>query len=93
MIAIEEKKSRMPKVVRIESAEYVPPYKLRLCFDDGRESLVDSAQFLSQSRHPVVQAYHERKRFRKFTVEDGVLHWNDFDRVFPIADLYEGKIS
>jgi len=24
---------------------------------------------------------------------DGVLHWNDFDLVFPMADLYEGKIS
>ena len=45
-----------------------------------------------QSRHPAVQAYHDRKRFRKFTIEDGFLHWNDFDLVFPMADLYEGKI-
>jgi len=33
------------------------------------------------------------KRFKNFAVEDGVLHWNDFDLVFPMADLYEGKIS
>lgn len=83
----------LPKVVRIESAEYIPPYKLGLRFDDGHGSLVDFAPFLSQSRHPAVQAYHDRKCFRKFTIEDGFLHWNDFDLVFPMADLYEGKIS
>jgi hypothetical protein len=93
MIAVEKKKTRMPKVVRIESAEYVPPYKLCLHFDDGHESLVDFSPFLSRSRHPAIQAYHERKRFRKFTVENGFLHWNVFDLVFPMADLYAGKIS
>ncbi len=93
MIAVEKTKSRMPKVVRLEAAEYVPPYKLKLRFDDGRESLVDFAAFLSQSRNPAIQAYHDRKRFRKFTLEAGFLHWNDFDLVFPMADLYAGKIS
>jgi hypothetical protein len=93
MIVLEKKKSRMPKVVRIESAECVPPYKLRLRFDDDHESLVDFAPFLSRSRHPAVQEYHDRKLFRKFTIEDGFLHWNDFDLVFPMADLYEGMIS
>ena len=93
MIAIEEKKSRMPKVVRIEAAEYVPAFKPRLRFDDGQESLVDFATFLSQSRHPSVQAYHDRKCFRKFALEDGFPHWNDFDLVFPMADLYSGQIS
>jgi hypothetical protein len=93
MIAVEKKKSRMPKTVRIESAEYVPPYKLRLRFDDGRENFVDFEPFLSQSRHSAIQAYHDRKKFRKFTIEDGFLHWNDFALVFPMADLYAGKIS
>jgi hypothetical protein len=35
--------------------------------------------------------YHrERKKFRKFAIENGFLHWNDFDLVFPMADLYKG---
>lgn len=83
----------MSKVVRIESAEYVPPHKLRLRFDDTHESLVDFAPFLIQSRHSAVQAYQDRKRFRNLTTENGFLHWNDFSLVFPMADLYEGKIS
>jgi len=93
MIVVEKKCSRIPKVVCLESAEYAAPFKLRLLFDDGRESVVDFAPFLSKSRHPAIQAYHDRKKFRKFTVENGFLHWNDFDLVFPMADLYEGKIS
>jgi hypothetical protein len=93
MIAVHKSKARIPKVVRIQSAEYMPPYKLRLLFDDGHESLVDFAPFLSQSQHPAVQAYHDRKRFQNFTIEDGFLQWNDFDLVFPMADLYTGQIS
>ena len=93
MIALQKKQSRTPKMAGIESAEYIPPYKLRLRFDDGHESLVDFGPFLSQSRHPAIQAYHDQKHFRKFTIENGFLHWSDFDLVFPMADLYEGKIS
>jgi hypothetical protein len=88
-----ETKSWMPKAVRSESAESAPPYKLRLGFADAHESLVEFAPFLSQSRHPAIQACHHRKRFRNFTVEDGSLHWNDFDLVFPMAESYAGKIS
>jgi Protein of unknown function (DUF2442) len=93
MIAIEEKKTRMPKVVQIESARLVAPYKLRLQFDDGHENTVDFGPFLKNSEHPSIRAYLDLKRFKSFTVEDGVLHWNDFDLVFPMADLYEGKVS
>jgi len=93
MILLEKKKKLMPAVVRIEAAEYVPPYKLRLRFNDRHESLVDFGPFLTQSRHPAIQACHDRKRFRNFTIENGFLHWNDFDLVFPMADLYEGKTS
>jgi len=93
MIAIEEKKTRTPKVVQIESARFVAPCKLHLQFDDGHENTVDFGPFLKNSEHPSLRAYLDLKRFKNFTVEDGVLHWNDFDLVFPMADLYEGKIS
>ena len=95
MIAIEEKNrnKRMPKVVQIESVRYVTAYKLVIRFDDGHESTVDFGPFLRSSAHPSIQAYLDIKRFKNFAVEDGVLHWNDFDLVFPMADLYAGKIS
>lgn len=93
MIAVEEEKTRMPKVVQIESARYVAPYKLRLQFDDGHESTVDFGPFLKSSVHPSIRAYLDLKRFKNFMIEDGVLHWNDFDLVFPIAELYQRQIQ
>ena len=93
MIAIEQKSKRMPKVVRIESVGHIAPYKLRLQFDDGHESTVDFGAFLKNSKHPSIRAYLDLKKFKGFTIEDGMLHWNDFDLVFPMAELYEGQIQ
>jgi hypothetical protein len=84
--------SRSRKVVAIESASYVAPYRLRLRFDDWKENLVDFGPFLSASAHPSIRAYLDKARFQQFTVEDGFLHWNDFELVFPMADLYAGTI-
>lgn len=95
MIAAENPRPRMArsrKVVAIESASYVAPYRLRLRFDDGKENLVDFAPFLNASAHPSIRAYLDKPRFKQFTVEDGFLHWDDFGLVFPMADLYEGVI-
>ena len=83
----------LPNVVQIGSARFVAPYKLRLQFDDGHENTVDFGPFLKTSEHPSIRAYLDLKQFKNFAVENGVLHWNDFDLVFPMADLYEGKIS
>lgn len=93
MITLEERKRSMPKVVQIEAALYVAPYVLQLRFDDGHESTVDFGRFLRGSVHPAIRAYLDLKRFRNFTLEHGVLHWNDFDLVFPMSDLYEGRIT
>ena len=95
MIAAEKSRSRASrsrKVVAIESASYVVPYRLRLRFDDGKENLVDFGPFLSASAHPSIRAYLDKTRFKQFTLEDGFLHWDDFSLVFPMAELYEGVI-
>lgn len=93
IIVAEEKKIRIPKVVSVEAARYVSGYKLLIRFDDGHESTVDFGPFLKSSAHPAISAYLNLRRFKQFSIEDGMLHWNDFDLVFPIADLYRGKIS
>jgi hypothetical protein len=93
VIAIRDKKAKMPEVVRVKSVGYLAPYRLRVLFDDGRETTVDFGPFLKESVHPSIRAYLDVERFRNFTLEDGVLHWSDFDLVFPMADLYEGRIK
>ena len=82
----------MPKVVRIEEVRLHSLYKLVLQFDDGHESTVDFGPFLKGSVHPSIRAYLQPGRFKNYSLEEGVLHWNDFDLVFPMSDLYEGRI-
>lgn len=84
--------TRSRKVVAVESASYAAPYRLRLRFDDGKENLVDFEPFLSASAHPSIRAYLDKSRFKQFTVEDGFLHWHDFELVFPMADFHAGTI-
>ncbi|CAN5512853.1 hypothetical protein BH09BAC6_BH09BAC6_28110 [soil metagenome] len=31
--------------------------------------------------------------FCNFEIKDGNLNWNDYDMIFPISELYEGKIQ
>ncbi|MDI6791577.1 MAG: DUF2442 domain-containing protein [bacterium] len=79
-------------VIGIKSAEYITDYKLRLCFNDGNERVVNFGPFLHKSLNPMVREYLNLDRFKKFTLEYGDLVWNDYDLCFPIADLYEGRI-
>lgn len=66
---------------------------MRLAFADGKTVTVDFGPFLRAARHPDVRRYLKKENFARFAVEDGQLHWNDFDLVFPLAELYEGKIN
>jgi hypothetical protein len=77
----------------LTSVERAADYCLRLTFTDGVVRIVDFGPFLRASPHPSIRAYLEPARFLQFKVEDGFLHWNDFELVFPMTDLREGRIS
>ena len=79
--------------IEITQVEYVDGYRLRVAFDDGVEQIVDFEPFLRKSLHPAIRRYLDKRRFKRFSTDRFHLHWNDFDLVFPTADLYAGKIS
>jgi len=79
--------------IKITGAEYFGGYRLRIDFDDGVVRVVDFEPFLSKSNHPAIRKYLDKKRFLNWTIERGDIHWNDYDLIVPIADLYAGKIS
>ena len=79
--------------IAITDVSYVDAHRLRVAFDDGVVRVVDFGPFLSKSHHPAIRHYLDKQRFKKFSVDRGHLHWNDFDLVFPLADLYAGTIS
>lgn len=79
-------------VIEIKSAKYIGDYAIRILFSDGVNRLVDFKPFLESSLHPSISKYLNEKKFKKFLITDGNLNWNDYDLIFPIADLHEGKI-
>ena len=79
--------------IKIESALYQGDFAIRIQFQDGTDKLVYFKPFLTKSVHPSIKKYLKEKQFSNFMIVDGNLNWNDYDLIFPIWDLYQGKID
>ena len=78
--------------IEIKSALYIGDYAIRIFFGDGFNKLVDFRPFLESSLHPSIRKYLNESRFKEYQIIDGNLNWNDYDMIFPIEDLYQGKV-
>jgi hypothetical protein len=78
--------------LEIENVKYIDHYKLYLKFNDGKENIVDFSNFILNSKHPDIKKYQDIELFKNFNFEYGEIQWNDYELVFPIADLYENNI-
>ena len=81
------------QTIIIEKAKFIGDYAIRISFDDDTEKLVDFKPFLTKSLHPSIKKYLNEDFFANFKIVDGNLNWNDYDMIFPIEDLYKGKID
>lgn len=79
--------------IKIVTANYLGDYSVHIRFNDGTERFIDFKPFLSKSLHPSIKKYLNENYFSKFQLIDGNLNWNDYDLIFPIWDLYSGKIE
>jgi len=79
-------------LIEINSAVYIGDYAIRLFFYDGVCKLVDFKSFLETSSHPSIKKYLDETKFKQFIILDGNLNWNDYDLIFPIADLHQGVV-
>ncbi len=79
--------------IKIDTANYLGDYSVQIRFNDGTERFIDFKPFLSKSLHPSIKKYLNENYFSKFQLIDGNLNWNDYDLIFPIWDLYSGKIE
>ena len=79
-------------LIEINSAVYIGDYAIRIFFNDGLFKLVDFKAFLESSSHPSIKKYLDETKFKQFIILDGNLNWNDYDLIFPIADLYRGIV-
>lgn len=79
-------------LIEINSAVYIGDYAIRYFFYDGVCKLVDFKSFLETSSHPSIKKYLDETKFKQFIILDGNLNWNDYDLIFPIADLHQGVV-
>ena len=58
------------------------------------KKIVDFAGFLATHSHPQFNKYKKQANFKRFNIENGNVVWRkDGDMIFPIDDLYTGKIK
>lgn len=66
---------------------------LRITFNDGFCRIVDFGEFLHRCPHPQYDIYSDPDMFATFRIENGNVVWGkDWDMVFPVEDLYSGKL-
>ena len=92
MRIVEENIDVPTELIEISSAVFIGDYAIRIIFSDGLSKLVDFKAFLESSAHPSIRKYLDETRFKQFILLDGNLNWNDYDLIFPIADLYKGVV-
>jgi hypothetical protein len=79
--------------LRIVSAKYKSDYIVELVFSDKRKKTVKFGSFLRNSMHPTIRSYLKEEKFKKFHIDNGNIVWGkNWDLVFPIEQLYNGKI-
>jgi len=89
----EEFREQYIRTIRVVTAKYVGDFVIQLQFNDGVEQFVDFKPFLTKSHYPSIKKYLKEESFTCFQITDGNLNWNDFDMIFPVWDLYNGKIG
>lgn len=79
-------------ILNIVSAKHVAPLSVELQFSDGTVKIVDIGSFIKAHPHPQYNSYLDEKKFKRFKIEMGNIVWGkNWDLVFPISALYNGK--
>ncbi len=91
-ITVEYTEDISTKELSIKDAKYIGDYIMRIYFSTDEDKVVDFKPFLMQSIHPAIKKYYDENLFKLYNIEHGNLNWNDYDLIFPIADLYENRI-
>ena len=82
------------KVLSVIEANYIDAFMLELVFNDHKKNVIDFRDFLETHSHPQYNKYKKLNNFKKFKIENGNVVWGkDWDMIFPVFDLYTGKLN
>ena len=80
-------------ILEVISAKYLNDYRIKILFNDGNNVEIDFKAFLERSFHPSIAKYLDQNLFSNFEIRNGNLNWNDYELIFPLEDLHEGRIA
>ena len=82
------------KNISIVKAKYVGNLSVQLWFNDDTVKVINVGDFLKKRPHPQTNKYLNETQFKKFQIQDGNIVWGkNADVIFPIYELYKGKIQ
>lgn len=77
----------------ITNATAIDDLKVLLTFSDNTTQVVNVGEFIRRHPHPQYNKYLDRRKFRRFTIENGNIIWGkNWDLMFPIEQLHSGSI-
>lgn len=76
----------------VKDARHKKSHILEITFSDGSITNVDFAPFIFSAGHPDYEKYKSQEKFLSFDIIDGNLNWDDYTMIFPVSDLYSGKL-
>jgi len=80
--------------IRIVDAKATGNLSVDLLFNDNTRRIVNVGEFIMAHPHPQYNKYLDEAEFSRFTIDDGNIVWGeDWDLIFPIEQLYSGKIA
>ncbi len=82
------------EILYITDAVNAGNLSVRLTFNDKTSQVVNIGDFIRQYPHPQYNKYLNERNFRQFKLEDGNIVWGkNWDLIFPIEQLYQGRIE
>ena len=69
----------------IADAKYIKDYLLKIIYDDGNYTVFNFEHFLKTNKNIMNTQFLDKKLFKKFSIEKGIISWNgphgemDFD--------------
>lgn len=92
--SIQTKKAGQLESIQVAHANYLDGYRLAITFSNGKERIVDFSDFLFKSATGYLAKYKKKSNFKRFKIDRGNVVWGrDWDLIFPVHQLYEGKIE
>ena len=80
--------------LEVKNATYLDGYRLCISFSNGKNKVVDFSQFITHTNKEALTKYKNLSNFKKFKVEHGNVVWGrNWDLIFPVHELYQGKIN